>query len=345
MNQRLTSLDVLRGITVMFMIIVNNQVGDHVFTQLEHAAWNGLTCCDLVFPFFLFCVGVSINLSHRQTAKSVAVRALKIFCLGLLLMVWNRWLRNNPATWENFRFWGVLQRIAVCYLIASLVHLYVPKRWLWAVIASLLTVYGTILLLFNGYAQDATNIAKVIDLATVGEAHLYAHAPIDPEGLLGTISAVAHTLIGVTVGSQVKNKSLQLRGKMLRILAFGGVLVACGLLVALVLPVNKTVWSPSYTLVTCGIASSVLSALMFVCDHLQWKSWSIPAQWFGMNAIVMFALGGLCAPFMPTQWLFDTYQSLTGSAEWASFGYTLTYLLTLTPIAFVLWWRRIFIRL
>lgn len=344
-KERLTSLDVLRGLTVMLMIVVNNQVGEQVFSQLSHAEWNGLTCCDLVYPFFLFCVGVSINLSHRQTAGSIAIRAAKIFGVGLLLMVCNRWLRHNPATLADFRFWGVLQRIAVCYLLAGITYLYVPKRWLWSVIALLLAAYGAILLMFNGYAQDATNIARIIDVATVGEAHLYNHAAIDPEGLLGTMSATAHTLIGVVAGGMLKEKHLKLCEKMLRMLVFGALLIAGGLLTSMVLPINKTVWSPSYALLTCGIAAVALSALMYVCDYKQITAWSTPARWFGVNPIVLFALGGLCAPFMPTQWLYDTYNSAFGMPDLASLAYTLTFLIVLSLIAWGLWKKSIYVRL
>ena len=215
MNHRLLSLDVLRGITIVGMIIVNNGVGERCFVPLEHAVWNGLTPTDLVFPFFLFMVGVSIALSLGKYSpaasqplakgpaiRKVLVRSVKLFLIGLLLTFSGPLLRGKPIPeiLEGLRIWGVLQRIALCYLFAALISLYVRPQHLWRVIAALLIAYTAFLLLGNGYAADETNLACRIDRALVGPSHVYAHSPVDPEGLAGTLSAIAHTLIGVVVG-------------------------------------------------------------------------------------------------------------------------------------------------
>ena len=169
MNHRLLSLDVLRGLTIVGMIIVNNGVGERCFVPLEHAAWNGLTPTDLVFPFFLFMVGVSIALSLGKYSpaaslslakgpaiRKVLVRSVKLFLIGLLLTFSGPLLRGKPIPeiLEGLRIWGVLQRIALCYLFAALISLYVRPQHLWRVIAALLIAYTAFLLLGNGYAAD-----------------------------------------------------------------------------------------------------------------------------------------------------------------------------------------------
>lgn len=363
MNHRLLSLDVLRGLTIVGMIIVNNGVGERCFVPLEHAAWNGLTPTDLVFPFFLFMVGVSIALSLGKyspaaslplakgpAVRKVLVRSVKLFLIGLLLTFSGPLLRGKPIPeiLEGLRIWGVLQRIALCYLFAALISLYVRPQHLWRVIAALLIAYTAFLLLGNGYAADETNLACRIDRALVGPSHVYAHSPVDPEGLAGTLSAIAHTLIGVVVGFMLKVQA-PLPDRLVRLFGLATALSLGGYLLSYGLPINKTIWSPSYTLLTSGIATALLAWLTVLTDLRGWAAWCRPFQWFGMNAIALFVGSGLLARiFIPLHipgTLYNAYLSTGMTEEWASLAYALTFLAIMTALAYGLYRKQIFLKL
>ena len=196
-HRRLLSLDVLRGITVAGMILVNNGYGES-FAALQHSRWNGLTPCDLVFPFFLFIVGVSTYLSLRKfdfrlsavVAKKVFRRTLLIFLIGLAINWFDLAIGGDWLPLDHIRIFAVLQRIALCYCAASFFALTVPHRFTVPAIITLLAVYTIILLLGNGYACDVSNILARVDRFLFGEAHLYHKSPVDPEGLLGTIPSM-----------------------------------------------------------------------------------------------------------------------------------------------------------
>jgi len=202
-NKRLISLDVLRGITVAGMILVNDGYGES-FSTLRHSTWNGMTPCDLVFPFFLFIMGISTYLSLRKYAfkanktviGKIFKRTILIFLIGLAINWFDKAIGGDWLPWQTIRIMGVMQRIALCYCAVSLIALIVNHKYLLHVAFALLIIYTLILLYGNGYAQDASNIAARIDNAVFGYDHLYHKSPVDPEGLLGTISAIAHTLLG-----------------------------------------------------------------------------------------------------------------------------------------------------
>lgn len=347
MKQRLISLDVLRGLTVMLMILVNNGVGHDHYTQLTHSAWNGLTMCDLVFPFFLFMVGVSIAFSRPRMEKILS-RTLKMFMLGLLLHAWDMWIGGSTDILPHLRLWGVLQRIALCYMMASFITLWVKERYTWPIIVVLTLSYTALLHFGNGYAQDETNLACIIDRWLVGPAHLYHKSPIDPEGLMGTISALAHTLIGVTVGRIIRmQSSLNTRLVIVGLLAVA--LIAIGIMMMPYLPLNKRIWSPSYVFLTCGLASFLLALLTFVTDILTLRRWALPAQWFGMNAIAIYVASEMLAPVAKrngiTTALYEQYCSIGMSLPMASLCCALAFVLVMTMLAYVLYRNKCFIKL
>jgi len=407
-KNRLISLDVLRGLTVAMMILVNNGVGHDQFSQLMHSKWNGLTVCDLVFPFFLFMVGVSIaismskygpdaraqhalekggwnsdnpteaNSSRRPIIRKVLIRTVKMFLIGVLLHAWDMWIWGEEDILANLRIWGVLERIALCYCAASFVVLFVKARYIGYIIVSLIIAYAAILKLGNGYAQDETNIACIVDRAIFGVAHLYHKSPVDPEGLLGTIPAIAHTLIGVTIGRFIRQKG-ELKTRLKFISLFGAVLIVIGILFSFGMPLNKRIWSPSYALVTCGIASLLLALLTYLIDMLGKKksplqlpqggektdgkktelldrrdgtprfAWYRPFQWFGMNAIILYVASEALAPIMgiidAPHTVYDSLMGIGFTAEWASLCYSLSFVLLMTVLAAILYWRKIFIKL
>ena len=283
-TQRFVSLDLFRGITIFFMIVVNTAgPGAPAFEQLVHAPWIGFTAADLVFPSFLFAVGTAMSFSFRRptTTGQFLGRALRraalIFLLGCL-MYWFPFVTHEPDgswAWKPFdhtRIPGVLQRIALCYLAAAIVI-----RWLkdWRAILALCAVllfgYWALLLGFSapGQAYDKFgNAGTLLDLKLIGADHLYKkdHG-FDPEGLLGTLPAIVNVLAGYLVGCAIQassDKRLMIR----RLLPIGAALVLAGLAWSPFFPIAKKLWSSSYVLLTVGIDILFLSLLMQLGDVL-----------------------------------------------------------------------------
>ena len=269
--QRLKSLDIMRGLTVALMILVNNG-GDHNYSVLEHSKWNGLTPCDMVFPFFLFMMGMSTFLSLKKTGfqpspllyKKIAKRTVLLFIIGLGINWFDMICSGYAFDFAHLRFWAVLQRIAVCYGIVSLLAVTIKHRYFIHIAIGLLVIYMGILVFGNGYAFDSTtNILAQTDIKLFGVDHLYHKSPVDPEGLLSTIPAIAHTIIGflcckyISIEGQdvfSKIKFLKIAGLIMLALGWGLSLIGFG--------INKRIWSPSYVFVTCGFASWILSLLI-----------------------------------------------------------------------------------
>ena len=377
MKQRLQSLDVMRGLTVFMMILVNNGVGHEQFTTLQHSKWNGLTICDLVFPFFLFMVGVSIWLSRKNlTLSKILRRSLRMFIVGVLLHVWDMLLDGQWMFLHDLRIWGVLQRIAICYCTIGLLVMKYEERvkrlgsnpysslftlHSSILIGLLLVAYAALLLLGNGYAPDDTNILCRVDRWLFGEAHLYRKSPIDPEGLLATLPSIAHTLIGVMVGRVIannKSSSLPLpegsRQQSTRLysslLTLGSSVLLCGLLLSLCLPLKKRVWSPSFVLVTCGLATLLL--LMLVYMEMRGKvrnSYSSLFTAFGLNAFFLYVLSEMLSPVMShigiNEAIYEAMLSGGFNPCIASLCYALFFDGLIAIAAWVLWKRKIFIKI
>lgn len=353
-NKRLLSLDVLRGITVAGMILVNNETGE-TFAPLKHSDWNGMTPCDLVFPFFLYIMGISTFLSLRKfgfkwsptVARKIAKRTILIFLIGLGI----NWLSNVfGGDWglSHLRIMAVLQRIALCYCAVSLIALFVNHRYSLHIAFGLLAIYTVILLLGNGYATDASNIALRIDNALLGTNHLYTHSPIDPEGLLGTIAAIAHTLIGFWCGRAMM-QSESTSEKVMNFLLAGAFLVFGGYLLSYGLPLNKTVWSPSFVLMTTGQASLLQGILMYTIDIQHRSKWTMPFLVFGVNPLFLYVLSEVMAIVCWNVGLYSMFnngiRAIITNGCWASFCFALT---IVTVCGLVGWWlykRKIFIKI
>ena len=272
-SNRLLSLDILRGITVAGMILVNNGWGES-FDMLEHSKWNGMTPCDLVFPFFLFIMGISCYLSlvksefkpTPQVIRRIIKRTVLLFVIGLFINWFDHAIEGDFLCFGHLRIWAVLQRIALCYGIVSLFALFCNHKYTIPVVIGLLVIYTAILVFGNGYAEDASiNILAQVDLNLFGYDHLYHKSPVDPEGLLGTISSVAHVLLGFYCGKLIRQKAT-VSDKVIALFVVGTVLVIGGYLLSYGLPLNKRIWSPSYVMVTCGLASLLQAFLMYVID-------------------------------------------------------------------------------
>ena len=319
-SKRLLALDILRGITIAGMIMVNNPGSwSYVYAPLGHAQWNGLTPTDLVFPFFMFIMGISTYISLRkynfEFSHSAALKILKrtivIFAIGLGLAwfsmfcrTWNSLsaeeisffsrLGQSIWTFDHIRILGVMQRLALCYGATAIVALTMKHKHIPYLIATLLIGYFILLVTGNGFEYNSTNILSVVDRAVLGEAHMYKDNGIDPEGLLSTIPAIAHVLIGFCVGKLLMEVK-DINEKLGRLFLIGTILTFLGFLLSYGCPINKKIWSPTFAIVTCGLGSSFLALLIWIIDVKGYKSWSRFFESFGVNPLFIYVMAGVLA--------------------------------------------------
>jgi len=355
-KKRLVSLDVLRGLTVAGMILVNNGAGKETFEPLKHSVWNGLSIADLVFPFFLFMVGISTYISLRkfqfkwssQLARKILKRTFLILLIGWGIYWFEGCCVGDFLSFDHIRIPGVLQRIAICYGIVSLLAVILNHKWLPFLAAFLLVGYAFILLFGNGYNCDATNVLSIVDHRLLGEAHLYHKSPIDPEGLLGVIPSVAHTIIGFWCG-KILMEHKELRDKMLHLFIFGFVLTAIGLLFTYGLPLNKRVWSPTFVLVTCGLATSLLSWLIYVIDVKGSNNWTPFFVSFGVNPLFLYVLSELLAivfhDFGIKNVIYNGIHFVITNAYFASLCYAIIFVLINWIVGYPLYKKKIYIKI
>ncbi|MFT3932720.1 MAG: heparan-alpha-glucosaminide N-acetyltransferase domain-containing protein [Chitinophagaceae bacterium] len=316
MNQRFYSLDVFRGATVAFMILVNNPGSwAHIYTPLEHASWHGCTPTDLVFPFFLFAVGnaMAFVMPRLEAAgnttflKKVFKRALLIFAIGLFLnwspfITWSGeqiafkyWVNPNNSE-SGIRILGVLQRIALCYLFGSLLIYYLKPRG--AFVAAAILLLGYWLMCMLGNPQDPYSISgwfgTSIDKKILGVAHMYKGEgfPFDPEGIMSTTAAITQVIFGYLVNSYILQK-----GKTYE-MCTGLFVAACVLIFAgfcwhMVFPINKKIWTSSFVLYTTGLATLILAVLIYLVE-LQGRKFVFFKFFdaFGKNPLFVFFLSG-----------------------------------------------------
>lgn len=319
-SNRLLSLDILRGITIAGMILVNNPGSwGSVYAPLRHAEWNGLTPTDLIFPFFMFIMGISTYISLRKfnfeyskaTVQKIIKRTVVIFLIGLGLAWFGlsvgtfRALSENGlgffdrlfqsiTNFEHIRILGVMQRLAITYGITSLIAIFVKHKYIPYIIVVTLSAYFLLLLFGNGFEFSENNIISVIDRAVLGVNHLYKDAgvAIDPEGLLSTIPATCHVLVGFLCGKilmEVKDNPTRIT----RLFITGTILTFAGLLLSYGCPINKKIWSPTFVLATCGLASNFLALLIWIIDIKGYKKWSVFFESFGVNPLFIYVLAGV----------------------------------------------------
>ena len=374
---RLKSLDIMRGLTVALMILVNNG-GEQNYHILTHSKWNGLTPCDLVFPFFLFMMGMSTYLSLRKTEfkpsliiyRKIAKRTILLFLIGLSINWFDMICSGNGLDFAHLRIWAVLQRIALCYGIVSLLAIHINQRYFVHIILGIIIVYMGILAFGNGYAYDASvNIIAQADLHFFGYDHLYHKSPVDSEGLLSTLPAIAHTMIGflcckyISIAGQnvhSKIKFLKISGLVMLILGFFLSLIGFG--------INKRIWSPSYVFVTCGFAAWILSLLIQWIDRgeinaegkieanaerktIKTKENPITVLFlsFGMNPLFLYVLSEFLAIVFGTYGIKDDLLGLIRNVISDEYLVSLTYALFFVAIhaAMGIWMyqKKIFIKL
>jgi predicted acyltransferase len=298
---RLLSLDAFRGATIAAMILVNNP-GDwgNVYWPLLHVPWHGWTPTDLIFPFFLFMVGMSLTFSRRTGSRAAVARALKLVGLGLLMALYPYF----PVL--TVRWPGVLQRIGVCYLAA-----WAAKRWLGprgqAVLAACLLVgYWALMTKVTGPEGHAPNLEPATNLsAQIDRIVLVPHVwsvtkTWDPEGVLSTLPAIATTLLGLLFGAWVRGERKPFV-TTLGLLLGGLALTALGILWGeaappwLLFPVNKGIWTSSFVLLTGGLAAALFGLTYWIVDVVGWRRWAAPFVTYGKNAIAVFVGSGVLA--------------------------------------------------
>jgi len=389
-STRLLSLDVLRGITIAGMIMVNNPGSwSSIYAPLGHAQWNGLTPTDLVFPFFMFIMGVSMYLSYKkfdfkfsgQTFTKLLRRSVLLFLVGVALGWFGLFCRGlnelrgeelsffekigQAATnLENLRTLGVLQRLALVSFFGSLsVLIFKPKRIPW-LIAIILLFYWILMAITGSYLENSDNLVAIIDRAVLGVSHMYTdHLPdgtsvvFDPEGLLSTLPSIAHVLLGFWAGkliSETKDNNVRIQ----KLFIFGTIILFLGFLLDYSFPINKKIWSSSFVLATCGLASLLLGLLIWIIDIKGRKNWSVFFESFGVNPLFIYVVAGIISillsnigfyylgdwistkSFIYSQWLQPVFGDYMGSLVFALLFVTLNWL-----FGHILYKKKIYIKL
>lgn len=404
MNQRYYSLDVFRGATVALMILVNNPgTWSHIYNPLEHAPWHGLTPTDLVFPFFLFAVGNAMAFvmprleaaGDRTFWKKIIKRSLLIFAIGLFLNWWPfvRWqndeLTANTWTWVNsqgklvgVRIFGVLQRIALCYFFASIIVYYLKARGAFLAGALLLLFYW--LLCMAGNPTDPYSLTgwfgTSIDLAILHDPHLYHGEGVvfDPEGLMSTIPAIVQVIFGYVVGDYILKRGKLAAAAETPNASYNPIFqTITGLFIAAMammltgyawgqsFPINKKIWTSSYTVVTTGMATAILATMIYAIEVKGIRNWLTRFfDVFGKNALFVFALSAFLPKGLrliripnginkegnpvytnPWNWLYDkVYKFIPGAPELGSLAFALTVILFMWAICYWMDKKRIYIK-
>jgi predicted acyltransferase len=361
-SDRLVSLDAFRGLTIAGMILVNNP-GDwsHVYPPLLHAKWHGWTPTDLIFPFFLFIMGVSMNLSMAKRQQSSRGRIyLKILSRTLVLFGLGLFLNAFPAfDLGALRIPGVLQRIALVYFFGALIVTHVGVKAQAGITAGLLLLYWALMALIPVPPHGAGDLSVEGNLAAhVDNALLHGHMwreTWDPEGLLSTIPAIATGLLGYLAGFLVRSRldKPRVAGWMF-LLGSGGILL--GLIWDIWFPINKNLWTSSYVLFTAGAALEFLGVCYWLIDSRGWRKWAHPAVVFGMNALAVYVISGVVTELLYTinvgagglslrQWLYETLFASWASPYNASLFFAIVYVLFWWAMMDLFYRRRIFIKI
>lgn len=306
-KERLQSLDVFRGGTIASMIMVNNQASSEAYSQLQHAHWHGWTFTDLVFPFFLWITGISITFSFAKRVERgddrgrlllhILKRAAIIFGIGLLL---NGFPYYNLST---LRIPGVLQRIAICYLIAATIFLFTKTRGriLWCI--GLLSAYWILMKMVPvpgcgaGSFDIDCNFEKWID-GMLLSGHMYGRTRTwDPEGLVSTLPAITNVLFGIFAG-QILRLPRTPAEKASWLFFSGAGLTLAGLLLSTWIPINKSIWTTPYAVFSSGLAFTVFACCYWLADVLGWRRYAQPFVIYGLNALAVYVFSGLLARFL-----------------------------------------------
>ena len=369
-SNRLISLDVFRGMTIAGMVLVNNPGNwSAVYAPLEHAPWNGWTPTDLIFPFFLFIVGVSIALALGRRVEETTVKKdvyLKIFRRAVIIFLLGLFQMAFPFfDLAHLRFPGVLQRIAVCYLISSLIFLHTNWKQQTIIAAGCLIFYWLVMTLVPVpgalAAGDLTaqgNFSGYIDRLVIGQNHMYSASKFfDPEGIFSTIPAIATCLAGVLTGTWLKAKIPDAE-KVSAMFFFGVSLTTFGWIWNFWFPINKSLWTSSYVVFMAGLALCFLGFCYWLVDIKNYRKWTKPFIIFGSNALTLYFLSSIFARIINNitwqlpdgsvtniqKWVFDTFFAPLAAPYNASLIYSIFYILLWLALMWLLYRKRIFIK-
>ncbi len=370
-NQRFTALDVFRGLTVCLMIIVNTPGdGATTFAPLIHANWHGFTPTDLVFPSFLFAVGNAMsfvmrkweNMPQQQVLMKIFKRTFIIFLLGFL-MYWFpfiKWDENwgiAMIPFRDTRVFGVLQRIALCYGIASLMIYFLKLRMSVIISIGLLFLYWIILYVFGNTAAPLameTNAGTYLDKWLLGGNHLYhgEGVPFDPEGLLSTMTAIVNVVAGYVAGWYIQKKGNSYEG-LTKLLLSGAALLFVAYCWNLVFPVNKKLWTSSYVVLTVGMDCIIIAAIIYVINFKNQTRWTYFFEVFGKNPLFIYLLSELGVTLLYFlrlgnntsiyQWFYENIFSHAGNYT-GSLLFAICYMLSCWFVGYILDKRKIYIR-
>jgi len=336
-RERLISLDVFRGITIAGMLLVNDPgTWSAIFPPLEHAAWDGWTPTDLIFPFFLFIVGITTYLSmsarrargddNAALVKQILRRGIIIYLLGFAMAMFPfyQWgtiaSLPNATAWdriifriEHVRILGVLPRIAIVYICAGLLTLKTTLKQQVIIIATLLLGYWFAMTLIPVPGENAIgavllhtkdkNLAAYLDRLILGTNHTWiGSVTFDPEGPMSTIPAIATAMLGVIAGRWIALKEKPLLERISGLFAAGAIGMVVGLMWNWSFPINKNLWTSSYVIFTAGMACVTLATVMWIVDYMNVKWWTKPFVVFGVNPIVAFVGSGVMARLIYTLW-------------------------------------------
>ena len=361
---RLESLDAFRGLTIAGMILVNNPGSwSTVYPPLLHAEWHGWTPTDLIFPFFLFIVGVSIPLSfgkrlargdsRRGLTLHILRRSLILFGLGIFMAAFPRF------DLLNVRIMGVLQRIGVVYLFAATAYLFLDKKGRGVTVLLLLLGYWALrtFVPVPGYGpgdlSPEGNLGAYLDRLILGD-HLWREM-WDPEGLLSTMPAIGTTLLGIFAGEWIRKGGSAPRIALGLVVA-GTSGLAVGALWGLVFPINKGIWTSSYVVFTGGAGALLLGVMFWVMEVKRWKAWARPFVVYGMNAIAVFVASGLLAKLLGLWrvqggtssmrgWIYESLYASWADPIDASLAFAVSYVLFWLGLMWLLYWKRVFIKI
>ena len=343
--------------------MVNNPGSwEHIYWPLEHAQWHGWTPTDLVFPFFLFIVGIAIPLAFGRRLESggstrdvyikIVKRTLIIFAMGLFL--------NGLPYFglAEYRIPGVLQRIAACYFFASIIFLNTKVRTQIAITIGLLIFYWALVKLVPapGYAAgDLTkegSLPSFVDRVVFGK-HVWAQARVyDPEGFLSTIPSIATTMIGVLTGHWLRTEKTRYE-KAAGMFVVGAVCIALGWAWNAFFPINKALWTSSYVLFTGGLALQFLSICYWLIDIKGYRRWAKPFEVFGLNAIALYVVADVIAVLLGTVkvgdatlggWIYDHVFASWASPVNASLAFAICFVLVCLGLMWILYHRKIFLK-
>ncbi len=300
MKNRYLSLDIFRGITIAGMILVNTSGnGNYTYSPLKHAHWHGFTPTDLVFPSFMFIIGVAMRFSFAPVNYTLTANLRnKILKRAGLLFLLSYLIHNFPYTdisLANMRIPGVLQRLAIGFAATAFIVLTLQKKYLIYIAIGLLLGYWLVMFMFGNY-DETTNAVLYLDRFLLGEKHLYGGQgfPFDPEGTLSSIPAIASTLIGYLVGigiQEAKNK----QNLVLKMAAWGVGLVIMAWIWNMGFPINKKLWTSSFVLLCAGLDMIILAPLIWIIDIKNHTKWTYFFKFFGMNSIAAYAISELLA--------------------------------------------------